>query len=141
MTDPAKSSLIERLRSTLPVCPYDQRSPDYYTAPDDKPCPVCGSRNDVNAPDLCRGADTSCMTDAANEIERLLDRLARAETLVADARRFRWVASLDHGGTREIRLSGVKRNGDAWSHGISWNRTSDHADIRAAIDAEMGEKP
>lgn len=63
-----------------------------------------------------------------------------AAASVADARRFRLIASLDHGGTREIRLSGVKRNGDVWGHGISWDRTSDHADIRAAIDAEMKEQ-
>ena len=64
----------------------------------------------------------------------------QSQANAADARRFRLIASLDHGGTREIRLSGVKRNGDVWGHGISWSGTPCHADIRAAIDASMKEK-
>lgn len=67
------SDLVKRLRTTLPVCPYDQRSPDYYTAPDDKPCVVCGGEPD--GPDKCRGADTRCMAEAAARIEALAARV------------------------------------------------------------------
>lgn len=65
--------IVERLLSSepLPVCPYDRRSPDYWTAPNDKPCTFCGGLNDPNAPDLCRGADTRVMGEAAREIDRL----------------------------------------------------------------------
>ena len=73
------TDLIERLRSPLPVCPYDRRSPDYWTAPDDKPCVVCGGLNDTNAPNLCRGADTRVMDEAADALakaQRLADALA-----------------------------------------------------------------
>jgi hypothetical protein len=67
------SDIVERLRSneTLPVCPYDRRSPDYWTAPNDKPCVICGQENTSEGPDLCRGADTRIMKEAADEIERL----------------------------------------------------------------------
>lgn len=71
------SDLMKRLRSTLPVCPYDQRSPDYYTTPNDKPCVVCGGEPD--GPDKCRGADTRCMAEAANRIEALAARVAKLE--------------------------------------------------------------
>lgn len=65
--------IVERLRSSepLPACPYDRLSPHYRTAPNDKPCMICGGLNDPDAPDLCRGADTRIMGEAANEIERL----------------------------------------------------------------------
>lgn len=65
--------IVKRLRSSepLPACPYDKLSPHYWTAPDDKPCAVCGGLNDPDAPDLCRGADTRIMGEAADEIERL----------------------------------------------------------------------
>lgn len=67
------SDIVERLKSSepLPYCPYDSRSPEYWTAPNDKPCKVCGGLNDPNAPDLCRGADTRLFKEAADEIERL----------------------------------------------------------------------
>jgi hypothetical protein len=65
--------IVERLRSSepLPACPYDKLSPHYWTAPNNRPCPVCGTLNDPDAPDLCRGADTRIMGEAADEIERL----------------------------------------------------------------------
>ena len=68
-----RSSLTDRLRSKalLPLCPYDQRSPDYWSTPDDDPCKICGQINDLNAPDVCRGADTRVMDEAADEIEAL----------------------------------------------------------------------
>lgn len=67
------ADIVERLRSSepLPACPYDKLSPHYRTAPDDKPCAVCGGLNDPDAPDLCRGADTRVMGEAADEIEHL----------------------------------------------------------------------
>lgn len=57
--------------STLPVCPYDRRSPDYWTTPDDKPCVVCGTLNDPDAPNLCRGADLRIMDEAADLISSM----------------------------------------------------------------------
>lgn len=71
------ADIVERLRSSeaLPACPYDKLSPHYLTAPNDKPCAVCGGLNDPDAPDLCRGADTRIMGEAANEIERLNTRV------------------------------------------------------------------
>jgi hypothetical protein len=67
------TDIVQELRSNaqLPVCPYDRRSPDYWTAPNDKPCAICGTLNDPDAPDKCRGADTRVMERAADEIERL----------------------------------------------------------------------
>jgi hypothetical protein len=65
--------LVKRLRSDdrLPYCPYDRRSPDYWTAPNDKPCKVCGTLNDMNAPDLCNGTGSRIMAEAADRIEAL----------------------------------------------------------------------
>lgn len=81
------SDLVVRLRSSepLPFCPYDSRSPDYWTAPDDKPCKVCGGLNDSNAPDLCRGADTRLFREAADEIETLRSQRDEARQLVTEA--------------------------------------------------------
>ena len=63
-------ALVERLRASqpLPVCPYDRRSPDYWTTSDNDPCKFCGSINEVGAPDLCRGADTRVMGEAAEAL-------------------------------------------------------------------------
>ncbi len=72
-------ALVDRLRSPLPICPYDPKSPDYYTAPDDKPCAVCGQINDINAPIVCRGADTRCMDQAADALTALQARAEDAE--------------------------------------------------------------
>jgi hypothetical protein len=67
------TDIVERLRSSepLPACPYDKLSPHYLTAPADKPCAVCGGLNEPDAPDLCRGADTRIMGEAADTIDRL----------------------------------------------------------------------
>ena len=67
--------IVERLRDKdgLPVCPFDRRSPDYWTTANDKPCHVCGGTEEV---DKCRGADLRVMDDAAAEIERLRGELA-----------------------------------------------------------------
>ncbi len=72
------SDVVEKLLKRLPVCPYDRRSPDYFTAPNDKPCVVCGGINEAGSPDLCRGADTRVMDEAAAEITDLRDKLASA---------------------------------------------------------------
>jgi hypothetical protein len=65
------SDIVERLRSSqpLPICPYDLKSPEYWTTPDDTPCKFCGGLPD--GPDKCTGADTRIMGEAADEIERL----------------------------------------------------------------------
>ena len=78
---PATPELVERLRSSapLPFCPYDPRSPEYRTAPNDEPCKVCGSLNEVGAPDLCRGADTRVMEQAADALEAQQARIAELE--------------------------------------------------------------
>ncbi len=62
-------ALVVRLRSELPVCPYDRRSPDYYTTDNESPCTVCGGLPD--GPDKCRAADTRCMAEAADALEAL----------------------------------------------------------------------
>lgn len=56
-------ALVARLRSDLPVCPYDRRSPDYWTTPNDKPCVVCGG--EPEGPDKCRGLCASDLGDSA----------------------------------------------------------------------------
>lgn len=65
MTD--HSALIERLEANepLPICPYDRRSPEYWTTNDTDPCKFCGTKNEEGAPDLCRGADTHLFAEAA----------------------------------------------------------------------------
>jgi hypothetical protein len=83
--EPNVDSLIEKLKSPLPVCPYDRRSPDYYTTPDDAPCKVCGGLPD--GPDLCRGADTRVMDEAAAELTRLTRLTAEVERLTEEAAR------------------------------------------------------
>ena len=35
-------AFLPQLVGTLPVCPFDRRSPDYWTTANDKPCHVCG---------------------------------------------------------------------------------------------------
>lgn len=65
------TTLVERLQSEaqLVVCPYDRRSPDYWTTPNDKPCKFCGGLPE--GPDRCTGADLRIMLEAAAEITRL----------------------------------------------------------------------
>lgn len=80
------SDIVERLRSSepLPACPYDKLSPHYRTAPNDKPCVVCGGLNEPDAPDLCRGADTRIMGEAADAIEHLRSVLWRCRTVLGN---------------------------------------------------------
>lgn len=77
MTDPME--LVGRLESSapLPICPYDRRSPDYWTTNDTDPCKFCGSKNEEGAPDLCRGADTRLFTEAAACIREMVEQRAR----------------------------------------------------------------
>lgn len=73
------SDIVERLRSSqpLPICPFDKKSPDYYTTPNDKPCKFCGG--EPEGPDRCTGADTRIMGEAADIIDRLRQLLSEAE--------------------------------------------------------------
>lgn len=72
------TDIVDRLRSnaTLVVCPFDKRSPDYWTTPNDKPCKFCGS--EPEGPDKCTGADLRVMKEAADEIANLRRELAEA---------------------------------------------------------------
>lgn len=73
MTDPME--LVGRLESNapLPICPYDRRSPEYWTTNDTDPCRFCGTKNEEGAPDLCRGADTRLFTEAAACIREMVE--------------------------------------------------------------------
>ena len=73
MTDPME--LVRRLESNapLPICPYDRRSPEYWTTNDTDPCRFCGTKNEEGAPDLCRGADTRLFTEAAACIREMVE--------------------------------------------------------------------
>lgn len=92
------SNIVERLRSSQPlvICPYDSKSPEYWTTPNDTPCKFCGGLPD--GPDKCTGADTRIMGEAADEITRLRTALSEAE------------AALDE---REI-ASGLTSDGNLW---------------------------
>jgi len=76
--------LIERLRSNgaLPICPFDKRSPEYWTTPNDKPCKFCGG--EPEGPDKCTGADTRVMAQAADRIEALERELSEARALALE---------------------------------------------------------
>lgn len=82
--------LVERLLTNepLPVCPYDRRSPDYWTTNDTDPCKICGQLNTADGPDLCRGADTRAMKEAAARIQSdaaIIAELIKALEPFADA--------------------------------------------------------
>ena len=74
----ANETISDRLRSnsTLTVCPFDKRSPDYYTTPNDKPCSMCGG--EPEGPDKCTGADLRVMHEAAGLIGELCEALENA---------------------------------------------------------------
>ncbi|MBX5089398.1 hypothetical protein [Rhizobium lentis] len=78
------ADIVDRLRSNQPlaICPYDRKSPEYWTAPNDKPCKFCGGLPD--GPDKCTGADTRIMGEAADEIERLEEELQHFYALAVD---------------------------------------------------------
>lgn len=75
--DGVTPGLVARLRSNgaLPICPFDKRSPEYWTTPNDKPCKFCGGLPE--GPDKCTGADMRIMAEAADRIERLEKALER----------------------------------------------------------------
>lgn len=75
------TDIVEELRynSALPICPFDKRSPEYWTTPNDKPCKFCGS--EPEGPDKCTGADMRIMIKAAVEIERLRLSLSEARAI------------------------------------------------------------
>ena len=77
-------SLSERLRSKEPgvICPYDRRSPDYWTTPDDAPCPICGG---TEAEDKCRGIDLSIMDEAATTIDNQAAEIERLRASLDEA--------------------------------------------------------
>lgn len=58
-------------KTGLTVCPYDQRSPDYWTTNDTDPCKFCGQLNDPDAPDVCKGVDLSVMDEAARLLREM----------------------------------------------------------------------
>lgn len=64
------TDIVERLRSSapLPLCPFERRSPEYWTTPNDKPCKFCGGLPE--GPDKCTGADMRILLEAADLIER-----------------------------------------------------------------------
>lgn len=72
------SDLVERLRSnsTLVICPFNKKSPEYFTTPNDQPCKFCGGLPE--GPDKCTGADMRVMLEAADRIEALEAELAKA---------------------------------------------------------------
>ncbi|ASS55881.1 hypothetical protein [Rhizobium leguminosarum] len=90
--------IVERLRSNepLPICPYDRRSPEYWTTPDDEPCKFCGGLPD--GPDKCTGADTRIMSEAADEIERLRIDEDRYRTFIRDVQMlaYKWQEAHDY---------------------------------------------
>lgn len=65
------SDLVKRLRDNEPlvICPYDRKSPEYWTTPNDAPCKFCGGLPE--GPDKCTGADTRIFAEAADRIEAL----------------------------------------------------------------------
>ena len=88
------SNLIERLRSNgaLPICPFEKRSPEYWTTPNDKPCKFCGGLPE--GPDKCTGADMRIMGEAADRIEKLEKALKQITSVKPEVsnERFRFFA-------------------------------------------------
>lgn len=141
-----ESDIVERLRSTaqLPVCPYDRRSPDYWTTPDDQPCVICGTLNEVNAPNLCKGADTRIMEQAAAEIERLR-REAECHRHMADNNYANWSAATDERDVALELLSRVHQLGQTggWRRmpgGLPFSATELATDVAAALRAAGKER-
>jgi hypothetical protein len=86
----AALSIVERLRARLPICPFDPKAPKHDLEASD-PCPVCSDYGDERSKNLCRGADTRVMDEAADTIEELVEALKRlAESADATA----WSANI-----------------------------------------------
>jgi hypothetical protein len=73
--------LVKRLLSNepLPICPFDRRSPEYFTTREDEPCKFCGQENTAEGSDKCRGADTRLLKEAADALTALSAMLAECE--------------------------------------------------------------
>ncbi|WGM47704.1 hypothetical protein KOAAANKH_02586 [Brevundimonas sp. NIBR10] len=82
-----REELIACLRSKkgMTVCPYDPRSPDYWTTNDTDPCKFCGQLNDDAAPDVCKGVDLRVMDQAADTITSLLSDLEAMQEALKEA--------------------------------------------------------
>lgn len=77
MTEVEKLVAELRSNSTLAVCPFDRRSPDYWTAGDDgKPCTMCGATEAIEDCNKCTGADLRIMVRAADALTALSAQLA-----------------------------------------------------------------
>jgi hypothetical protein len=64
------TSLVERLRARLPICPFAEKAPKHDLEPTDL-CPVCLDYGDERSKNLCHGADTRIMDEAADRIKAL----------------------------------------------------------------------
>jgi hypothetical protein len=98
----AALSIVERLRARLPICPFDPKAPKHDLEASD-PCPVCSDYGDERSKNLCRGADTRVMDEAADTIEELVEALRTAKRV------------LDHEGIpcTQIERALAKLEGDA----------------------------
>lgn len=77
MTEVEKMIAELRSNSTLAVCPFDKRSPDYWTAGEDgKPCTMCGAAEAIEDCNKCTGADLRLMVRAADALTALSAQLA-----------------------------------------------------------------
>ncbi|MGJ7039202.1 hypothetical protein J2Y63_002457 [Shinella sp. BE166] len=76
---------VLRSKQPLPICPFDRRSPEYWTTPNDKPCKFCGSLPEGE--DKCTGADTRIMGLAADLIEALRSDISRLTKALDEARK------------------------------------------------------
>lgn len=68
--DAETRALIDKLRAPLPPCPFSKYAPPHELEEHD-PCPVCGGLGTPDAENLCRGADTRIMDEAADALERI----------------------------------------------------------------------
>ena len=107
------AGLIKRLREqgTLAVCPYDRRSPDYWTAPNDKPCPMCGG--EPEGPDKCTGADLRIMEEAADALAKADERERELEKVREALEPFRnAAAAIDDQWSDEYPMMGTREFSD-----------------------------
>lgn len=113
--------IVNRLRSNQPlvICPYDRKSPEYWTTPNDTPCKFCGGLPD--GPDKCTGADTRIMGVAADEITALRKRVEELEASLETGQDF----------ANQVRAVVYKLQGQAYSSTVSALNQFD-ADLRRA---------
>lgn len=121
--------LIARLERNepLPICPFDRRSPVYWTTPDDKPCPFCGQENTADGPDKCRGADTRLFGEAAAALRSVDAEIKRLKEAI--------VWALGYTDFRE------RQNGEGaywWRKELREKSGMTHADCLAALNPSQG---